>query len=104
MPTQHRGIPSESRGIVTNVSADTRGSGRTGRKSGRGGNPLSRLFGSLSLFVSQILDELRKVVRPTRSELINYTVVVIVFVSFVMAFVSGVDFGFTKLVLWVFGG
>ena len=89
---------------MTDVSAGTRDSGRTGRKSDRGGNPVSRLFRSLSLFVSQILDELRKVVRPTRSELVNYTIVVIVFVSFVMALVSGLDFVFTKLVLWVFGG
>nr|WP_277352176.1 preprotein translocase subunit SecE [Knoellia sp. DB2414S] len=56
------------------------------------------------MFISQILDELRKVVRPTRQELIQYTIVVIVFVSFVMALVSSVDYGFTKLVLWVFGG
>ena len=89
---------------MTDVSADTRGSGRTGRKRGNGGNPVSRFFRSVSLFVSQILDELRKVVRPTRSELVNYTIVVIVFVTFVMALVAGVDFGFTKLVLWVFGG
>lgn len=89
---------------MTNVSADTRGSGRTSRKRGQAGNPVSRFFRSMSLFVSQILDELRKVVRPTRSELVNYTIVVIVFVTFVMAFVSAVDFGFVKLVLWVFGG
>ena len=89
---------------MTNVSADTRGSGRTGRRNERSGNPLSRFFRSVSLFVSQILDELRKVVRPTRSELVNYTIVVIVFVTFVMALVATVDFGFTKLVLWVFGG
>ena len=89
---------------MTDVSADTRGSGRAGRKTGRGGNPVTRFFRSLSLFVSQILDELRKVVRPTRSELVNYTIVVIVFVTFVMAVVSAVDFGFTRLVLWVFGG
>ena len=89
---------------MTDVSAETRDSGRTGRKSDRGGNPVSRFFKSLSLFISQILDELRKVVRPTRSELVNYTIVVIVFVSFVMALVSGLDFVFTKLVLWVFGG
>ena len=95
---------SESRGIVTDVSADTRGSGRTGRRSDKGGNPISRLFRSMSLFVSQILDELRKVVRPSRSELVNYTIVVIVFVTFVMALVATVDFGFTRRVLWVFGG
>ena len=70
----------------------------------RGGNPISRWYRAAALFVSQILDELRKVVRPTRSELVNYTIVVIVFVTFVMALVSTVDFGFTKLVLWVFGG
>ena len=58
----------------------------------------------MRLFVKQVLDELRKVVRPTRAELVNYTVVVIVFVSAVMAFTAGLDFGFTKLVLWVFGG
>ncbi len=95
---------SESRGIVTDVSADTRGSGRTGRRSDKGGNPISRFFRSISLFVSQILDELRKVVRPTRSELVNYTIVVIVFVTVVMALVATVDFGFTRLVLWLFGG
>ena len=89
---------------MTDVSADTRGSGAAGRKRGKGGNPISRFFGSLSLFVSQILDELRKVVRPTREELVNYTVVVIVFVSLIMGIVAAIDFGFTKLVLWVFGG
>ena len=55
------------------------------------------------MFVSQILDELRKVVRPTRSELWNYTLVVIVFVSAMMAMVALLDFGFTKLVGLVFG-
>jgi preprotein translocase subunit SecE len=89
---------------MTDVSAGTRGSGRTGRKRDQGGNPVSRFFRSLSLFVSQILDELRKVVRPTREELVNYTVVVIIFVSVIMGIVAAIDFGFTKLVLWVFGG
>jgi preprotein translocase subunit SecE len=88
---------------VTDLSSQTRGSGRTGRR-GRGGNPISRLFRALGLFISQILDELRKVVRPTRSELVNYTMVVIVFVTIVMIIVAGLDFVFTKLVLWVFGG
>jgi preprotein translocase subunit SecE len=89
---------------VTDVSASTRDSGRTGRKRDQGGNPVSRFFRSISLFISQILDELRKVVRPTREELVNYTVVVIIFVSVIMGIVAAIDFGFTKLVLWVFGG
>jgi preprotein translocase subunit SecE len=89
---------------MTDVSASTRGSGRTGRKRDQGGNPVSRFFRSISLFISQILDELRKVVRPTREELVNYTVVVIIFVAVIMGIVAAIDFGFTKLVLWVFGG
>ncbi len=75
---------------------------RRGHKSG--GNPISRFFGAIGLFISQVLDELRKVVRPTRSELINYTLVLIVFVVVLMAYISGLDAVFTRAVLWVFGG
>ena len=55
-------------------------------------------------FVRQVLAELKKVVRPTRTELITYTSVVLVFVVLVMAFVSVLDYGFGRLVLWTFGG
>ena len=89
---------------MTRVStADARGSGRGSRRAPRRGNVVSRFFGSVGLFVSQIIDELRKVVRPTRHELTTYTSVVIVFVVAVMLYVSLLDFGFGKLVLWVFG-
>ena len=81
----------------------TRTPSRPAKGQERSGNPISRWFRALGLFVSQILDELRKVVRPTRSELWNYTLVVIVFVTVMMALVSGVDFGFSKLVGLVFG-
>ena len=58
----------------------------------------------IGLFFRQVIAELRKVVRPTRNELITYTVVVLVFVTVVMAFVSVLDYGFGHLVLYVFGG
>jgi preprotein translocase subunit SecE len=80
-----------------------RDTGRTKKVAAKSGNPVSRFFASIGLFIRQILDELRKVVRPTRSELWNYTLVVIVFVTFMMAMVSGLDFGFSKLVGLVFG-
>jgi len=88
---------------VTDVG-QTRTPSRPSKGKDRGGNPISRWFRALGLFVSQILDELRKVVRPTRSELWNYTLVVIVFVTVMMAMVAALDFGFTKLVGLVFGG
>ena len=56
------------------------------------------------LFVRQVVAELRKVVRPTRNELVTYTSVVLVFVLAVMLYVSVLDFGLGRLVLWAFGG
>lgn len=64
----------------------------------------SRRRGGIALFVRQVVAELKKVVRPTRNELLTYTAVVLVFVIAVMAYVSVLDYGFGKLVLWVFGG
>jgi preprotein translocase subunit SecE len=64
---------------------------------------VGRFFGAIALFISQILDELRKVVRPTRNELVTYTSVVIVFVSVVMAYVWGLDQLFVKLIGFAFG-
>ncbi|CAB4594896.1 unannotated protein [freshwater metagenome] len=61
------------------------------------------LFGRISLFYRQVLNELRKVVWPTRKQLSTYTAVVLVFVSFIIAVVSLFDLILTKLVFWVFG-
>ena len=86
---------------MTETSAK-RGSGRADKA--RGGNPVSRFLGAISLFVRQILDELRKVVRPTGPELVRYTTVVVVFVVIMMALVSGLDFGLSKLISWALTG
>jgi preprotein translocase subunit SecE len=60
-------------------------------------------FGRILLFFRQVVAELRKVVRPTRDELLAYTSVVLVFVVAIMIYVSLLDFGFGRLVLWAFG-
>nr|WP_230322923.1 preprotein translocase subunit SecE [Cellulomonas hominis] len=62
------------------------------------------LFARIALFVRQVVAELKKVVRPTRSELVTYTGVVLVFVAVVMAFVTLVDFGIGRATFWIFGG
>ena len=62
-------------------------------------NPFLRLW----TFLKEVLVELRKVVTPTRKELIRYTLVVLVFVVFMMLLVSGFDLLFGSLVGWVFG-
>jgi len=47
--------------------------------------------------------ELRKVIWPTRKELITYTWVVIVFVTVFTLIVALFDYVFTRLVLQLFG-
>ncbi|WP_171153285.1 preprotein translocase subunit SecE [Flexivirga aerilata] len=60
-------------------------------------------FAKIILFIRQVIDELRKVVRPTRDELVNYTLALIVFLALIMAFVVGLDQLIVRLISWVFG-
>ncbi|MDR0594056.1 MAG: preprotein translocase subunit SecE [Bifidobacteriaceae bacterium] len=61
--------------------------------------PIARLV----RFVRQVISELRKVVRPTRQELMTYSSVVVVFVLIVMAFIFGIDTLIGEVIMWVFG-
>jgi preprotein translocase subunit SecE len=72
---------------------------RSGKDAGQRG-----LFAQIALFLRQIVGELKKVVWPTRPELVTYTTVVVVFVLIVMAYVEVLDLGIGRAVLWVFGG
>jgi preprotein translocase subunit SecE len=58
---------------------------------------------SPALFVRQIVAELRKVIWPTRRELITYTAAALVFVLIMLAIVSGLDWLLQRGVFWVFG-
>lgn len=62
-------------------------------------NPWSRMM----LFLRQVVAELRKVVYPTRPQLINYTAVVLVFVAIMIALVQVLDFVFGTAVRAVLG-
>jgi preprotein translocase subunit SecE len=53
-------------------------------------------------FVRQSVGELRKVVYPTGQQLINYFVVVLVFVLFVIAYVSVLDLALGAAILKIF--
>jgi preprotein translocase subunit SecE len=61
------------------------------------------VFARLANFVREVVAELRKVIWPTRKELLTYTAVVIVFVTIMFSIVSGLDVGFGKLMFLVFG-
>jgi preprotein translocase subunit SecE len=84
MATQTRGEAAEKRG----------GAGRAAKRGSRT---------TPALFFRQIVAELRKVIWPTRKELVTYTVVCLAFVVFMVVIVTSLDYGFTKLVFEVFG-
>lgn len=60
-------------------------------------------FSRIILFVQQVIAELKKVVTPTRKELINYTLVVIAFVIIMMALVWALDQVFGFVTVFIFG-
>ncbi len=62
------------------------------------------LVARLVNFVREVVAELRKVIWPTRKELLTYTTVVIIFVTMMFVIVAGLDYGFARAALWVFGG
>ncbi len=92
---------SESAGTASAARGDSGpgGSARVGRK--RDGGP-GRIR-SIGVFYKQVVAELRKVIWPTRKELITYTTVVILFVAVMVALVAGLDMLFARGVIAVFG-
>ena len=83
MATQTRGQSAERRS----------GSGRAARRDRT----------TPALFTRQVAAELRKVIWPTRNELATYTAAALAFVIVMSVIVLTLDYGFTKLMFWVFG-
>jgi len=52
-------------------------------------------------FVREVNAELRKVAWPTRNETINLSLVVLVFLILLTALIFGLDWVFSKSVLWI---
>jgi len=74
------------------MATDTRDDAATEDK----GKPAKRKRTSPALFVRQVIAELRKVIWPTRRELITYTMVSLTFVLVMM----GITFGFDNALQW----
>jgi preprotein translocase subunit SecE len=75
-----------------------------GRKSTKSKSPeRSNIFARLMNFFREVVAELRKVIWPTRKELLTYTAVVVVFLVIMVTIVGLMDVGLAKATLWVFG-
>jgi preprotein translocase subunit SecE len=88
----------------TATKARPKSTAPAGRKATKG-KTASRpnIFARLVNFVREVVAELRKVIWPTRKELLTYTAVVVVFVAIMLTVVGLLDVGFAQAVLWVFG-
>jgi len=64
---------------------------------------VGRFSRRIGLFFREVVAELRKVIWPTRTELLTYTAVVVVFVAAMTAIVMGLDYLYAEGVLFVFG-
>ena len=93
----YRKVAIVAKKIIDEPSEDIVANARKERAQKRG--PLGRF----TLFIRQVLAELRKVVTPTRKELLSYTGVVLIFVVIMMALVSALDWVFALVVTYVFG-
>lgn len=80
---------------MTETRGTTAARGKVGRKKGGRTTP--------ALFYRQVVAELRKVIWPTRKEMITYTGVVLTFVVILVGIVFGLDFLFQQGVLTIFG-
>jgi preprotein translocase subunit SecE len=80
------------------MATQTRGAAAENR-----GRPAKKGRTTPALFFRQVVAELRKVIWPTRRELITYTTVALVFVLIMVGLVTGLDYLMTRAVLAAFG-
>jgi preprotein translocase subunit SecE len=62
------------------------------------------VVGRVKEFVQEVLAEFRKVTWPSRQELVNSTVVVIVVTVILALFLGGVDIVLARVVEWILSG
>lgn len=84
-------------GVVLSESTDE------DEKSEKKAKKKSRRGGRVGNFFREVVSELRKVIWPTRKELLTYTAVVVAFVTVMTSIVAGLDLGFGKLIMLAFG-
>jgi preprotein translocase subunit SecE len=89
--------------MATQVRGTQTGKPASGKPAKSGGRPAQPERTSPVVFVREVRSELRKVIWPTRKELITYTTVSVVFILVMVAIVTSIDTGLTDLVFKIFG-
>lgn len=78
-------------------------SGKKGKKVKKADGPSRNPFVFIVNYIRQVVAEMKKVIWPNRQQMVNYTIVVLVFLTFMTILIGLVDLGLAKLMLQVFG-
>lgn len=100
-PTKAAGKPGTSESSASKGTTEKKGKPTPARDGKAERRP--PLYARLVRFLREVVAELRKVIWPTRKQMITYTSVVLVFLAVMTAFVFGLDYVFAAGVFWVFG-
>jgi preprotein translocase subunit SecE len=93
----------ETGGTTRVVARGDKGAPTPSRDAARPGSSDGSVIARLRRFLREVVAELRKVHWPTRRQIVVYTVVVLVFVAFMVTPVGLLDIGFQKLTFALFG-
>lgn len=90
---------------ATTEKIKTAGKGVRAAKPGEGpsSNPALAPILYVYNYLKEVVGELRKVIWPSRKQMVTYTGVMLVFLVFMVSLIAGADFGFAKLMLLLFG-
>ncbi|MCW1958940.1 MAG: preprotein translocase subunit SecE [Mycobacterium sp.] len=91
----------ETTALELDLDDEGEGDGKKAKKTEKGSTRNPFLF--VWNYLGQVVAELRKVIWPNRKQMVSYTTVVLLFLVFMTALISGVDLGLAKLVLLIFG-
>lgn len=103
--------PVDARVSAGSARAAARASGaRSGVTPGKGRATPARdgrrergnIFQRLVLFLREVFGEMRKVIWPTRNEMVTYSIVVVSFLIFMIVVVWVADLGFQKIMFAIF--
>ena len=78
------------------------GKGKKAKKTKTAGSSRNP-FVFIVTYIRQVVSEMKKVIWPNRQQMVNYTIVVLVFLTFMTILIGLVDLGLAKLMLQVFG-
>lgn len=88
---------------LTESDADDSDKAKKAKKAKKSDQPSSNPFVFVFTYLKQVVGELRKVIWPNRKQMVTYTAVVLIFVVFMVALVSVLDFAFKKGIGAIFG-